>query len=277
MANDVAAYRSFFAQLIVGTVSPSCAPLVRAFSAVPRERFVGPAPWKIAIRDGYIETPSDDPRFLYQNVLVALSVERGINNGQPAMHANAFSVLKPTTGERVAHIGAGTGYYTAVLAELVGPSGAVYAYEIERDLADSASENLSDRTNVRVQCVSGSETNLPQVDVIYVNAGATEPLAAWLDALTPSGRLMLPLTADDGDGGLLLLTKKSDEVYAANFVGRIKFIPCMGARQTSGSQALAEAFRGREIRDVQSFHRRTMPDGSAWCVGTDWWLSSAPP
>lgn len=274
MSTDLASCRSFYARVVVGAIAPTHAALVRAFSRVPREQFVGPGPWKIPVRDGYVETPSDDPRFLYQNVLVALAVDREINNGQPAMHAHALSVLKPTEGERVAHIGAGTGYYTAVLAELVGPSGTVHAYEIEEDLARRASGSLSDRSNVEVHHGSGAVVTLPQVDVIYVNAGATEPAATWLEALDRQGRLMFPLTADDGDGGMLLLTRKSEEVFAAEFVGRLRIYPCMGARGTGASMALAEAFRLRDIKDVKSFRRRTTPDRTAWCVGADWWLST---
>ena len=274
MSTDLESCRAFYARVVVGAIAPTHAALVRAFSRVPRERFVGPGPWKIAVRDGYVETPSDDPRFLYQNVLVALAVDREINNGQPAMHAHALSVLKPAEGERVAHIGAGTGYYTAVLAELVGPSGTVHAYEIEEDLARRASGNLSDRSNVEVHHCSGAEVTLPQVDVIYVNAGATEPAATWFDALDRQGRLMFPLTADDGDGGLLVLTRSSEEVFAAQFVSRLRIYPCMGARETDASVALAEAFRRRDIKDVKSFRRRTTPDQTAWHVGAGWWLST---
>jgi protein-L-isoaspartate(D-aspartate) O-methyltransferase len=88
---------------------------------------------------------------------------------------------------------------------------------------------------------------------------------------------MFPLTADDGDGGMLLLTRKSEEVFAAEFVMRLRIYPCMGARETGASMALAEAFRLRDIKDVKSFRRRTAPDRTAWCVGADWWLSTEAP
>src|SRR5262249_45136372 len=39
---------------------------------------------------------------------------------------------------------------------------------------------------------------LEPADGLYVNAGATHPPAAWLDALAPGGRLLLPLTTDEG-------------------------------------------------------------------------------
>ncbi len=54
----------------------------------------------------------DDPVVLYQDVLVALAPERGVNNGSPSLHALWLDRLAPQAGERVVHIGAGTGYYS---------------------------------------------------------------------------------------------------------------------------------------------------------------------
>jgi protein-L-isoaspartate(D-aspartate) O-methyltransferase len=109
--------------------------LVSAFALTPRERFVGPGPWKVFTAHGYIETPSDDPALLYQDVVVALAPERAINNGQPVLHALCLAALHVKEGETVVHVGAGTGYYTAILSKLAGPTGSVIAYEIEQDLA----------------------------------------------------------------------------------------------------------------------------------------------
>ena len=109
--------------------------LMEAFAAVPRERFVGPGPWQVITASGYIETPSADLAFLYQDVVVALAAERGVNNGQPSLHATSIAAANPTHGETVLHIGAGTGYYTAILAAVVGPTGTVVALEMDDGLA----------------------------------------------------------------------------------------------------------------------------------------------
>ena len=53
-------------------------------------------------------------------MLVAIDAERGINNGQPSLHAQSIAALELKEGETVVQIGAGAGYYTAILAELVG-------------------------------------------------------------------------------------------------------------------------------------------------------------
>src|SRR5215475_10359095 len=146
-------HRSFFANLVTATVGIPGREhrLTQAFASTPRERFVGNGPWRVFTAAGYIETPSDDPAFLYQDVTVALRGEGQINNGQPTLHAACLASLNPKEGETAVHIGAGSGYYTALLAKLVGPAGTVTAYEIEPDLAQRAAENLADLPNVTVQ------------------------------------------------------------------------------------------------------------------------------
>ena len=89
--NSIAEHRRFYAELVVRSAGSANARLVDAFAQVPRERFVGPGPWHVFVGDGYITTPTDDPRFLYQDVLIALAPERNINNGQPSLHARCLA------------------------------------------------------------------------------------------------------------------------------------------------------------------------------------------
>ncbi len=88
-------------------------------------------------------------------MLVAIDARRGINNGQPSLHARCLAALALQGGETVLHIGAGAGYYTAILAHLVGPAGRVVAYEIEPDIADRARENLAGFPQVELRAASG--------------------------------------------------------------------------------------------------------------------------
>ena len=275
--NAIQDYRAFYASLIVRATGSSNERLIAAFSSVEREHYVGKGPWQIAVVAGYIPTISDDPRLLYQDILVGLATDRGINNGQPSLHAKFLDACSPVEGEFVVHVGAGTGYYTAILAALVGPTGNVVAFEIQADLADRARDNLKHLPNVTVLSDSATQAHLPSADVIYVNAGATHPLAAWLDALNVGGRLIFPLTPNDGLGCMLLVTRTSPAGYAASVVARVAFIPCVGARDDFTSKALAAALKTQPIDTVQSLHRGTNPDNTAWCIGTDWWLSTAAP
>jgi protein-L-isoaspartate(D-aspartate) O-methyltransferase len=279
----VRAHRLFFARLVTANAgSPeSTAGLLAAFSKIPREQFLGPGPWKVFTGTSFVETPSNDPAFLYQDILIAIAPERHINNGEPSLHAVCLTALNIAEGETIIHIGAGTGYYTAILAELVGKSGSVLAYEIEQDLAQRAAKNLSAWSNVSVCPRSGSQGTLPSCDAIYVNAGATGPLDIWLDALRPNGRLLFPLTPKDrasglpGGGGTLLVTRRGAAGYSARFVCPATFIPCFGGRDEEAALKLTEAFARGDQQDVRSLWRGTSPDSTCWYSGTGWWLSSS--
>jgi protein-L-isoaspartate(D-aspartate) O-methyltransferase len=271
----VEAHRLFFANLITAQAGiPPRSELAAAFASTPREQFVGPPPWKVFTRTGYVETLTDDPAVLYQDVVVSLGTEGPLNNGQPTLHALCLAALAPIKGERVVHVGAGSGYYTTLLAKLVGESGVVDAYEIEPTLARRAVYNLAAFPNVTVHARSGAEGTLPACDVLYVNAGATEPLAVWLDALRPLGRLLFPMTPDTGFGAMLLVTKQEDGTFTARFLLQAQFVPCMGARNEATAERLAEAFQNSDWTKVKSLHRNNKVDESCWCSGPGWWLST---
>ena len=118
--------------------------VAQAFAAVPREQFLGPGPWPILRWSrGYERSPSNDPVYLYTDDLIGIDPSREINNGQPSFHFILMARLDPQPGEHVVHIGAGTGYYTAILAALVGAQGRITAIEYEACLAALAAKNLA--------------------------------------------------------------------------------------------------------------------------------------
>ena len=113
-------HRRFYADLIAATAMvPADSRLIAAFASTPREKFLGPGPWKVDTNRGYIQTPSADPIFLYQNIVVALIEEEVINSGVPSMQALCIYALGLQEGQTVIQVGAGTGYYTAILARMV--------------------------------------------------------------------------------------------------------------------------------------------------------------
>jgi protein-L-isoaspartate(D-aspartate) O-methyltransferase len=273
-AERTLAHRLFFAKLVTANVG--LAPgseLEAAFASTPREQFVGPPPWRVFTRSGYLESP-DDPALLYQDVVVSLGGDGPFNNGQPTLHAFCISALGVKRGERVVHVGAGTGYYTAILAKLVGETGLVDAYEMVPEFARLAVSNLAEFPFVTVHARSGAEEPLPTCDVVYVNAGATEPLDVWLDALRPGGRLLFPMTAVDGTGAMLLVTKNEDGGFSARFLMQVQFVPCLGARNETTAQRLGKAFHDGNWSKVKSLHRNEPMDESCWVAGGGWWLST---
>lgn len=273
--------RQFFARLICARAGAG--PRIEAaFAAVPREIFAGPPPWSISAgAGGYVVTPDGDPAYLYQDALVALDPARGINIGEPGLHARCLAALDPQPGETVLQVGAGSGYYTAILAELVGPDGRVIAYEIDPALAARAATNLLAWPQAELRPRSGVADGLPVADAIYVNAALTQPSRAWLDALRPpaegrpGGRLMFPLHAPGGFGGMLMITRAAGPAWPARFVSPAGFIPCSAPQDEAAGRALTAAFADGSWRLVRSF-RTDAPDATtSWHAGDGWWLSTA--
>ena len=248
----------------------------RAFAAVPREDFVGSPPWRVGSGGLFGLTSSDDPARLYEDVLVAIDAGRGINNGQPSLHAQAIDALRLKEGETVVQIGAGAGYYTAILAELVGPTGRVIAYEIAPDIAARAAANLARYLQVEVRARSGAE-DLPQAHAIYVNAAATHPLRAWLDALKVGGRLVFPLQTAGSSGAMLIVTRpEHGQAWPARLLTGVVFIPCEGAQDTKMGRKLDEAFRRGRTDRVRSLRFGDAPRETDWVRGDGWALSTEP-
>jgi len=268
--------RAFFAKLICTAAKLSDPRIEEAFRTVKREPFASAGPWLFTLGGHeYVQTPDDDPAFLYQNLLLALDSERGINIGMPSAHAYWLGACEIKEGETVLQIGAGSGYYTAILAHLVGASGRVHAYEIDEGLAARAGENLKDRIYVDVQTKSGVTSDLPKADLIYVCAGAAQPTRSWLDALLPGGRLLFPLAPQGVLGGMLLVSRPAQgAVWPAKFAGRAQFVGCVGLQDEEAGHRLKDAF-GKGWENVRSLHLDSAPDETCWFAGEGWWLSTA--
>lgn len=274
----LATLRRFYARAVTATAGVTDARIVEAFATVRREEFLGRGPWQFKLAaDGYLDSETDDPAVPYQNLVVGLIPERRLNNGQPSLHAASMGMAAPQRGDEVIHVGAGTGYYTAILAHLVGSDGRVFAYEIDPGLGRRATENLASNGSVSVRIESAVDSPLSPADVIYVSAGATHVPGTWLDALKVGGRLVMPLTPNerDGLGCMLLVTRQQRAAYEARIFSPAAFIPCIGARDDEQSRALAAALTSRSPDEVRSLRRGDTPDDTAWCIGKGWWLSTA--
>jgi protein-L-isoaspartate(D-aspartate) O-methyltransferase len=271
--------RAFFARYVTASGGARSPRVERAFATVKREPFVGPGPWSICIpRAGYVKTPDDDPAFIYQDTLVALDAARGINIGEPSAHARWLDALELSEGESVLQVGAGSGYYTAILAHLVGSQGKVHAYEIDQNLAERARRNLQELPWVEVQAQTGIADNLPKVDAVYVNAGITQPSWSWLDALRPNGRLIFPLHALGAVGGMLLIKKPQHGfTWPAKFVSVAAFISCTGPQDEDAGRHLSAVFARGNLDTVRSFRIDDSIDDTCWFRGDGWWLSTAAP
>jgi protein-L-isoaspartate(D-aspartate) O-methyltransferase len=254
-----------------------------AFATVPREQFFGPGPWRIIspmVIGEYWSTEDADPRHLYHDVLIAIDEGRRLNNGQPSLWARMYDQLKLGRGAHVVHVGAGTGYYSAILAEIVGRGGRVTAIEIDPALAARASGNLVLWPQATVVATDGF-TFPPDgpADAIVVNAGVTHFSSVWLDALAAeNGRLLVPLTNAEWWGCFLMVTRQGADPdrYSARFAGRVGVIPCIGGRDPEAEKRLTAALARGDFTAIRWLRRAPdEPDETCWLAGQGWWLSTA--
>ena len=267
---DLDLRRRFFAEELEAVVKLRSAALVDAFAAVPREQFLRPGPWTVLSDspDSFMlgahtgvrtcTTPDADPARVYHNIVVAIDPDRQLFNGQPGTLGVWIDMLDLPKGARVLHVGAGLGYYTAVIAECVGPAGRVVAYEVDEALAGEARRNLASRAWADMRHGDASSDLGGPFDAILVNAGVTHPLDAWLDALAPGGRMMLPITATMpamgstlGKGLVLLVTNdtvrpKPDTTYAmsARVVNVVAVYSAIGVRDPQMNERVGKALMG---------------------------------
>ncbi|MGE0047758.1 MAG: protein-L-isoaspartate O-methyltransferase [Acidithiobacillus sp.] len=276
---DIAIIRRGFARQLVSTCGiEDNAALELAFSKVAREDFLGVPPWLTSVDLGkYQEVSIFDPVAVYQDLVFALDPARGINNGSPSLHTRWLDTLKPMSGERVAHIGAGSGYYTAIIAELVGPDGFVLAVEFDPILAAAATANLSHYQNVLV--VQGDGIKLPDgpTDCIYVNFGVELPMAAWINNLREGGRLIFPLgyRRENSIAGGGFLLQRDGSGISARFLGPAYFFPAEGEMQVSTDyrERMHTAFEHGQPSTVRRLVWQTKkPEDGIWFAGDDWAL-----
>jgi protein-L-isoaspartate(D-aspartate) O-methyltransferase len=299
MEDALAAQRRWYAEdLQLRASVRRTAAIIEAFAVVPREAFLGPGPWHL-LPPGEphlpFATPDNDPRWLYHDVLVTIDAGRALNNGQPSLWARIFDHLELHPGRRVMQIGAGLGYYTAVLAEIVGPHGHVTAVECDAELATRAQLNLRPWAQVEVAHGDGCRHDPGDVDTIIVCAGATHPAPLWLDRLAPGGHLLLPLTTENRWGFLLRATRPRDydgaaivlestrdpNRFDATSIGQVGIYPCAGGRDEAAAKRLQETLStpnrsawGAPI-PIEALHRGDPgPEliDQVWYHGPGFWL-----
>jgi protein-L-isoaspartate(D-aspartate) O-methyltransferase len=285
---DLDSARKRYAELIRQTAQLRSQRLVHALSEVPREEYLGPGPWKtmrFTFPLKYQDTPDADPAHIYEDVLVALDASRMLNNGLPSGLARWIDALDLREGDQVVHAGCGTGYYTAIIAHIVGSGGRVVAIEYDPQLAERARASL--RHFPHVEVVTGDATSFHPgpVDAIFVNAGATHHCPLWLDSLKPSGRLVFPMvrwpaSAQFGVAaagwGVMLHIQRLQTGHSAQWMGLCGFFPCFGAIDGEADRRLGEALAQNRLAEVRSMRRAAHePEPSCLLHGEGYCLSTA--
>ena len=202
-------------------------------------------------------------------------------NGQPSLIARWIESLAVEPGARAVHIGCATGYFTALLAQMVGETGRVQAIEVDAALAARARDLLSPWPWVDVHQGDGVTDLLRPVNALLVHAGATHLLPQWLDCLTEGGRMVVPLTVsipgmpDTISKGVVLTATRHGDRWQARVGSMVAIYSLVGLRNATANQRLGEALRAGRWDAVASLRTdRHEQDASCWLHGESACLST---
>lgn len=184
--------------------------VLRAMSKVPRHEFVPQQHWP----DAYADHP--------------VPIGEQQTTSQPYIIAAMLQAAEIKPQDRVLEIGAGSGYQTALLAEIAGQVFAVERYPTLSANAQSVLERLR-YTNVTVITGDGS-LGLPDqapFDAIIVAAAAPRVPPALLEQLAPGGRMVIPV-GEAQQQVLQLARKQPDGSVTVSTLEGCRFVPLIG-------------------------------------------------
>jgi protein-L-isoaspartate(D-aspartate) O-methyltransferase len=153
-----------------------------------------------------------------------LAIGHGQTNSQPRTVEAMLRLLDVEPGQSVLDVGSGSGWTSALLAHLVGPTGRVRGVEIEPDLVTWGAENLaaSNQPWATVHAATPGVLGLPEhapYDRILVSAEPYELPQALVDQLTDGGVMVIPVA-----GVMQRVVRTGDDVKVTEH-GYYRFVP----------------------------------------------------
>ncbi|HSM85269.1 MAG TPA: protein-L-isoaspartate(D-aspartate) O-methyltransferase [Candidatus Limnocylindrales bacterium] len=184
--------------------------LLEAMQKVPRHEFIGPESWP--------EAYADHP----------LRIAEQQTTSQPYIIAAMIQAAEIQPADRVLEIGPGSGYQTALLAELASQ---VYAVERHASLAQIARNNLLRLGYQNVSIIAGDGSlgwrQAAPFNAIIVSAAAPRVPPALVQQLLPGGRLVVPVGQAEQQV-LQLLRKAPDGALDVRSLEGCRFVPLIG-------------------------------------------------
>jgi protein-L-isoaspartate(D-aspartate) O-methyltransferase len=191
--------------------------VLAAFARVPREFFV-PEQWQD-------EAQADRP----------LDIGWGQTISQPYVVAAMVEALDLTGSERVLEVGTGSGYATAILAEMLPVSAVIRSIEIIPELARRALQVLRELgyQNIEIRVGDGAQgwPEAAPFDAILVSAAPREVPRALIDQLAPEGRLVLPVGPTPEQQELQLWRRLPTGELERHTLMHVRFVPLTGGSQ----------------------------------------------
>ena len=189
-----------------------------AMRRVPRQRFVS----KSFRSHAYENSP--------------LPIGGGQTISQPFIVALMTDLVAPKTTDRVLEVGTGSGYQTAILAQLAEE---LYTVEILPELAQASQHRLDDEGyhNIRYRVGDGyyGWEEFAPFDVIMVTAAVETVPIPLIDQLAPGGRMILPVGKRRYTQDLILLQKNPEGEMHATSLLPVTFVPLAGEHEQKGS------------------------------------------
>lgn len=151
----------------------------------------------------------------------ALPIGYGQTISQPLVVAFMLEQLQPQRGDKILDIGSGSGWTTALLAEIVGGKGRVVAVDIIPELVESGKKNVEkynfvEKGIVEFICADGSKGYKKEApfDKILVSATAERLSPAWKEQLKIGGRIVAPI----GSSIWLFVKKREERAMNLRFI-----------------------------------------------------------
>lgn len=183
--------------------------VISAFLKVPREKFV----------------PEEMRRYAYEDT--PLSIGEGQTISQPYIVALMTECLNLIGKEKILEIGTGSGYQTAILAEI---GCEVYSIERIQSLAERAKNLLNElgyKVNIKIgDGTLGWKEYAPYDRIIVTAAGPDIPSCLISQLSDKEGRLIMPV-GDRFVQDLILVIKKGEKIEKINY-GGCQFVPLIG-------------------------------------------------